>query len=129
MMLKKTVTKIYFSLGLIFLILAIVGIILPLLPTTPFALLAIFFFDHSSPKFHKWCLKIPIIGEGIDDWKKHKVIRKRAKVQAVILLIISGVIIVLKDSLHFNLKIAILAILVLVLSFIVTRSSNPDPKF
>ena len=124
-MLKKTVKQIYFSLGLIFLILALVGMILPLLPTTPFALVAIYFFDRSSKKFHGWCMKLPGVGGGIEDWKKHRMIRKKAKVQAIILIFISGVIIFLKQGIDLYLKLGVLSILVIICLFLLTRSSLP----
>jgi len=45
--------------GFTALILAIIGIILPLLPTVPFLLLAAFCFARSSEKIHKWLLNHP----------------------------------------------------------------------
>jgi len=124
-MLKRTITKIQFALGLIFLILGIVGIILPILPTTPFVLLAIYFFDRSSKKFHSWCLKIPGIGEGVEDWQKFKVIRKKAKFQASVLLVTSAIIVYFKMPLDFQFKFTVIFILSCVLIFVWTRNSSP----
>jgi uncharacterized membrane protein YbaN (DUF454 family) len=123
-MLKKTIIKINFILGLIFLVLAIIGMILPLLPTTPFALVAIYFFDKSSPKFHKWCLNTPGLGPAIKDWNHSRVIRNKAKVQAAILLVISGSLIVLNQSISNSIKWIGCSTLVLVLIFILSRNSN-----
>lgn len=111
--------------GLIFLLLAIIGMLLPLLPTTPFALLAIYFFDRSSKKFHRWCLKIPGIGEGIRDWTKYKIIRKKAKIQALVLLAISGVVVSLKNHLSFSVKMTTISILLGVLIFLWSKPSMP----
>ena len=123
-MLKQTIKKIYFISGLIFLLLAIIGIILPVFPTTPFALIAIFFFDKSSKKFHAWCLKIPVFGEGINDWNKHKIIRKKAKYQASFLIFLSGIYLYLKEDLVLWVKVLAWTIMVSIITFIITRSSK-----
>jgi len=55
--------------GFTALILAIIGIILPLLPTVPFLLLAAFCFARSSEKIHKWLLNHPKYGPPIHNWQ------------------------------------------------------------
>jgi len=80
------------SLGLICVALALVGVVLPLLPTVPFLLLAAFFFARSSSRLHNWLLSHPGFGPIINDWNQSGAIRPRAKrlatlsVAAVILL-------------------------------------------
>ncbi len=56
------VNKIFLILGFFFLLLGIIGIFLPLLPTTPFGLLAFYFFSRGSPRIAQWCLGLPGIG-------------------------------------------------------------------
>jgi uncharacterized protein len=127
-MIQKTLKKLKITLGLICLLLAIVGVIIPLLPTTPFALLAIYFFNQSSPEFHRWCLKIPGIGSGIEDWQKYRVIKTKAKIQAIILLIISATVILFKDNIHLGIKIGTLSLLLGVLIFLITRRSRQSKR-
>jgi len=80
------------ALGLICVALATIGVIVPLLPTVPFLLLAAFFFARSSSRLHNWLLSHPGFGPVIDDWNRSGAIRPRAKrlatlsVAAVILL-------------------------------------------
>lgn len=58
-MVKK---KLLFILGFVSLALGIVGIIVPLLPTTPFLLLSAYCFNRSSEKFHNYILNNKILG-------------------------------------------------------------------
>lgn len=118
------VTKIQFILGVLFLLLGFIGLLLPIMPTTPFVLVALYFFDKSSPKFHSWCLKIPGVGKSIEDWQKHKVIRKKAKVQSALLLVTSAAIMGFNPIIPLWLKSVAILTIVLVLIFILTRSSH-----
>lgn len=70
---------IWASLGLICVALAVIGVVLPLLPTVPFLLLAAFFFARSSERLHNWLLSHPTFGPLIDDWNRSGAIRPRAK--------------------------------------------------
>jgi len=67
------------ALGLVCVALAVVGIVLPLLPTAPFLLLAAFFFARSSSRLHNWLLSHPTFGPFIDDWNTSGAIRPQAK--------------------------------------------------
>ncbi|MBB5518456.1 YbaN family protein [Amphiplicatus metriothermophilus] len=59
------------------------GAVLPLVPTTPFLLLAAFAFARSSPRLHDWLLAHPHFGPLIDNWRRHGAIGRRAKILAV----------------------------------------------
>ena len=72
------------ALGLICVGLAVIGIVLPLLPTVPFLLLAAFFFARSSSRLHYWLLSHPTFGPFIDDWNRSGAIHPRAKRLATI---------------------------------------------
>jgi uncharacterized membrane protein YbaN (DUF454 family) len=84
---KKTKRSVYFVMGWIFLVIGLVGVFLPLLPTTPFLLLTAFCFARSSIRWHKWLLAQPHMGPLILDWQKHGVIRTRAKIMATVLMV------------------------------------------
>ncbi|MBP4041207.1 YbaN family protein [Aeromonas sp. SrichE-2G] len=67
----------------------ILGIVLPLLPTTPFMLLAAALFARSSPRFHSWLLAHPWFGPPIEDWQLYRGIRRHARRRAIIFILIS----------------------------------------
>ena len=64
-------------------VLAVLGVFLPLLPTTPFLLLAAFAFTRSSPRLHAWLLGHRHFGPLIEDWRRYGSIAPRAKATAV----------------------------------------------
>lgn len=70
--------------GLTSLALGIAGVVLPLLPTTPFVLLSAYCFARSSPRLHDWLLGHTIFGPLISNWEQHRAISPRAKVLAVL---------------------------------------------
>lgn len=74
------------SLGWLFTLLGITGIFLPLLPTTPFLLLSVTCFYHSSPKYHDWLIKNKFLGKYIRDYRENKGIPLRAKITGLLLL-------------------------------------------
>jgi uncharacterized membrane protein YbaN (DUF454 family) len=80
----------YKSLGFIFLGLGVVGVFLPLLPTTPFVLVAAGCFAKSSDKWHQWLLSNRIFGPIIKDWQEKKCISVSTKVIAISLVVLFG---------------------------------------
>ena len=86
-MLKGSTRVLFLFLGFLSLILGFIGIFLPILPTTPFALLAAYFFSKSSETLHDWLLNQKQLGPLIRDWERHGVIRLKAKWLATIMII------------------------------------------
>jgi uncharacterized membrane protein YbaN (DUF454 family) len=68
------------------LILGILGVFLPLLPTTPFLLLASACYLRGSARMHAWLLQAPVLGKIISDYESHRVVPVRAKITAILLL-------------------------------------------
>lgn len=83
----------WFALGSASLGLGILGIFLPLLPTTPLVLVSAFFFSRSSPAVHDWLLAHRTFGPAIRDWRERRAISRAGKTAAVLamaaLLVIS----------------------------------------
>lgn len=111
--------------GLVSVGLGIAGAFLPLLPTTPFLLLAAYLFARSSPSLHGWLLNHSMLGPIIVNWERYGVIPLRAKVLALLLLAWS-----LAFSVWMDFHVAVLAVQGVVCGgvavFLLTRPSNSD---
>lgn len=75
--------------GFISLALGIIGILLPILPTTPFLLLSAYCFSRSSEKFHFWLLNNKVFGKYIKNYQEGKGLPLRVKITAITFLWIS----------------------------------------
>lgn len=75
--------------GWVAVILAVIGIVLPLLPTTPFLLLAAFCFSKSSQRFHDWLLNHPWFGDYIRNFQSGRGMTMKAKVSTIFLIWLS----------------------------------------
>ena len=77
-------------LGFLFLALALVGVFLPLLPTTPFVLLAAACFAQSSERMHRWILANETFGPMVRDWEQKRCVSCRVKVIAIASMALVG---------------------------------------
>ena len=82
-MFRHTVRLLLWLLGAISLALGLIGLFLPVLPTTPFMLLAAACFARSSPRFHRWLLGHRTFGPIVSEWERHRAIPWRAKLWAI----------------------------------------------
>jgi uncharacterized membrane protein YbaN (DUF454 family) len=83
-MLTRAARITWLIVGLLALALGALGVALPLLPTTPFILVAAFAFAQSSEKLHQWLLDHNVFGPLIENWRRHRAISRRAKVVSVV---------------------------------------------
>ncbi|MDY0870898.1 YbaN family protein [Dongia rigui] len=117
---------IWAALGLLSTGAGIAGIVLPLLPTTPFILLAAFCFARSSPRLEAWILTHRTFGPMIENWRRHGSVDRRAKRMALVLMGIAFLF-----SLALALPLWLLAtqgaVLIAVAAFLLTRPDGPPP--
>lgn len=110
--------------GLFALALGALGVALPLLPTTPFILVAAFAFAQSSERLHQWLLDHNVFGPLIENWRRYGAISRRAKVVSV-----ASMAAVLLVSLAIAAPAAVIVVQLVVLGgaalFILTRPEPP----
>lgn len=118
------VRSVWFVIGVLALALGALGIVLPLLPTTPFILLAAYAFARSSKPVHDWLLRHRIFGPLIENWRRYGAIGHRAKVAGVAsLLVVFALSFLLRAPAHALLIQAL--VLPLCAAFILSRPRPP----
>ncbi len=108
---KRTIFTVF---GTIFLIIGAIGVFIPILPTTPFLLLAAACYLRGSERLHRWLINNRVFGEFIRNYTEGRGIKQRQKVYTISflwLMIIFSVIYVLKSSL-FKILLLIIAMVV-----------------
>jgi uncharacterized membrane protein YbaN (DUF454 family) len=102
--------------GLLFAALGILGAFLPLLPTTPFMLVAAACFVRSSPAFHRRLLSNRVLGPYITQWQHDHTVPREAKRKAYVLVVVTfGLSIALVDLTWVRVTLAVLAVALVVL--------------
>lgn len=113
----------FLTLGYVFLAVGVIGIALPLLPTTPFLILAAICFNQGSPRFHAWLLEHRYFGPPIRDWNERGVIRRKYKVLATVMILAGTILVLTKTSIPLLGKIAYILVIGSAMSFVWTRKS------
>ena len=109
---SRLVRALYLTVGFAAVILGVVGIVLPVLPTTPFLLLAAACFARSSQHFHDKLLANRFAGPIIREWIEHRSIRRPVKRWVYVLLALSfGSSILLMPSVWHQVMLAALGII------------------
>lgn len=82
---------IYLILGLFFVAVGAVGAFLPVLPTVPFLLLAVFFFARSHPEWAERLYAHPRYGAALTRWRDRRAISHKAKVSSLTVMALSAI--------------------------------------
>jgi uncharacterized membrane protein YbaN (DUF454 family) len=114
----------YFLLAWLFFLLGLLGAMLPVLPTTPFMLLALWSFSRSSRRFHDWLYGHRLFGPPLRQWQRHRVIPLPAKWLATLTMSASLLYLFLYSSAPVILKWAALAFMAYGAFFIWTKPSR-----
>lgn len=108
---SSIIRYVYVVLGILFCVLGVIGIFVPLLPTTPFLLLSAALFFRSSPRLYHLLLNHPQLGPYIRNFREHKAIPLRIKIISVSLVWLT-----ILHAVFFLLDYWILEILLLILA-------------
>ena len=105
-------------LGWLFVILGAIGAVLPLLPTTPFLILALACFAESSPRFHKMLLDNKWFGPPLAQWEQSKTIRRKIKHKVMVLIIATFGISIWVLSGRIELQLMLVSFCLILLTFV-----------
>ena len=117
--------SVYFLLGWVFFIIGAIGVLLPVVPTTPFMLLALWAFSRSSERFHHWLYHHKFFGPPLQMWQQHRVIPLVAKIMSISFMSISFIFMLIYSTLSILSKLSIAVFMLYGAWFILTKRSNP----
>jgi len=125
---KEIQKKLLMVLGWFFVLLSIVGLLLPILPTTPFLILALALFANSSPKFHKMLLDNRWFGDILKQWEDNKTVTRLIKIKATVLVLISFSFSIFLMRESGILQTMLIAIAVILLFYISRLKESPEKR-
>ena len=121
---KATVLRaLYLVAGIICVLLGLIGVVLPLLPTTPFLLVAAFCFSRSSERLHQSLLNNRFFGKIITDWENDGVIPLKAKIVATSMMLLMVSYPLIFKNFHLGLKVVVVMTIIGAMSYIWSRPS------
>lgn len=74
------------TLALFFVLLGIIGIALPVMPTVPFLIAALWAASKGWPRLESWLINHPKYGPDIRAWRENRVVKRRSKVLALVMM-------------------------------------------
>ena len=119
--------KIYIFIGFLAVILGIIGVILPGIPTVPFLLVALFCFERSSKKYHDMILNNKYFGKALRDYYEGRGLTTSVKIKAILFLT-CGIAFSFYRVQNLNLRIMLAVILLVVAIHILLLKTKPKEK-
>lgn len=122
---SRTILRwVWIAAGFLCLGLASLGVVLPLLPTTPLVIVAAFCFSRGSEKWNQWLHQNRLFGPMLNDWETYGVIKTKAKIMATVaIVLVFGLSFTLTGT-SYLLSGALLLIACSILAFIWSRPSS-----
>ena len=116
------------SLGWLSVLLGAIGALLPVIPTTPFLILALACFSKSSPRFHRMLLNNKWFGPALTEWEQNKTINRQIKFRAMALVVISFTISIIILSGRTGLQLMLVVLGLTALGVIYQLKESEPPK-
>lgn len=120
---SRTVRAFYAGLGLLSLVLGLVGVVLPVLPTTVFVLLAASFFARSSTRMHEWLLS-GRFGPAIRDYQAGLGIPLQVKIYAIAMVVVAFAVTLAVAVKPLEWRLVMTVIAAAIITYIATRPTR-----
>jgi uncharacterized protein len=117
------------ALAAVCVLLGVIGIFVPVLPTVPFLILAAWAASRSSPRLHQWLMTHPRFGRPLRDWETHRVVPRYAKWAATVMIALSAVAMLLVVPASWRLAVAgVIVVMAAVLVWLWKRPEHRPPE-
>lgn len=112
---KETILKsIYLIIAFLFLLFGLIGLLIPVLPTTPFLILSSFFFTKGSKRFNKWFVSTKLYKNNLQSFVQSKTMTIKTKVR---ILSLATSILILAIYLVNNLYARVIMVVVIIIKY------------
>lgn len=115
---------VYLLLGWLFFSIGLIGAFLPVLPTTPFMLLALWLFARSSDRFHRWLYTHRVFGPPLQQWHVYRVIPWQAKLASISMMLLSFAYMLLYAVMSWWLNVIVGVVMLYGAWFILSKPSS-----
>ncbi|WP_126456624.1 YbaN family protein [Sulfuriflexus mobilis] len=115
----------YAIFGWAFFATGVIGAFLPVLPTTPFMILALWMFSKSSQRFHDWLYHHKLFGPSLQRWQQHRVIPLKAKLLSVSMISFSLVLMLVYSSIPPWAKAGVTLFMLYGAAYVLSKPSQP----
>ncbi|HSP81358.1 MAG TPA: YbaN family protein [Myxococcaceae bacterium] len=122
---KPRFRLVFLTLGFLCVGLGVLGAFLPLLPTTPFLLVALWAFSRSSRRFHHWLYTHPRFGPRLQAWHEHGVVPVRVKVTSLSAMVVSFSLMAFVARVRWPVLVAAGALMLVGATYVLSRPSRP----